>query len=209
MVQVSPSSLTFEVEGTPHVVAEIAEQIIWLAAIMRCADKDTITYCTPYLKNITLSTSKQRLAQVGFITSTEVADQGFNGTCWHPMFRNPIVVRGYPIRRRSGDQMGLEIPLNIAARLMQSAHVTEFLGKSYIKGFSSMLVAVGQADNDEVCLWHHFYNPAGGRISYLDSSKTSTGSITADKLAKGRHIVGWCNQVSIQAGKLNNTHPGF
>lgn len=143
-------SLTLEVEGTVDVVTEMAEQIIWLAATLRSSEGDELTYCTPFIKQITTSEGK-RQADVGFDLSVREPDQKLNGTCWHAMFRNPVVVRGYPIRRRPRDGVGLEVPLHIMAGLGQTTHVTEFLGKSYIKGFASMFVAVDHTDG--VCNW--------------------------------------------------------
>ncbi|KAK3361004.1 hypothetical protein B0T24DRAFT_539780 [Lasiosphaeria ovina] len=193
-------SLTLEVEGTVDVVTEMAEQIIWLAATLRSSEGDELTYCTPFIKQITTSEGK-RQADVGFDLSVREPDQKLNGTCWHAMFRNPVVVRGYPIRRRPRDGVGLEVPLHIMAGLGQTTHVTEFLGKSYIKGFASMFVAVDHTDG--VCNWHHLHNSDGTRISYNEAGGTSASQVPAHVLSTSRHIVGWCTKTRILAGSSN------
>jgi len=190
--------LTLEVEGTVDVITEMAEQIIWLAATLRSSEGDELTYCTPSIKQITTLDGKRR-ADVGFNSTIRGPNQKPNGTCWHAMFRNPVVVQGYPIRRRPHDGTGLEVPLHIMAGLLWTTHVTEFLGKSYIKGFASMLVAVDHADG--VCNWHHLHNLDGKRISHNEAGGTSVGQVPAHVLSTSRHIVGWCTKSSTLAGK--------
>lgn len=40
-----------------------------------------------------------------------------NGTCWQHLFQNPTIVKGYPIRARSYNERGLELPLKMMAML--------------------------------------------------------------------------------------------
>src|SRR5204863_6528443 len=63
-----------------------------------------------------------------------------NGQCWHNLFRNPLVVKGYPILRRSQPLTGLETSLKIIIALTQARFVTTFGGKIFIKGFPTMLI---------------------------------------------------------------------
>jgi len=139
--------------------------------------------------------------QIGFsLNYNEEGSLGSNGQCWHTMFRNPVVVTGYPIPRRAREGTGLELPLNIMAGLVQSTRINDFMGKSYVKGFSSMLVAVNHVDG--VFVWHHHYKPDGSRISYLEADGTTLRSVPFQDLASARHVVGWCNKASYQAGEF-------
>ncbi|KAL6849042.1 hypothetical protein ACO1O0_008572 [Amphichorda felina] len=91
-----------------------------------------------------------------------------NGQCWHDIFKNPVIVKGYPIPQRPEWSTGLEIPLNMMAGLARSQRLDRFRDKLYIKGFSTMLVPTKQI-GDVIC-WHMIYNKDGSRISYLDDN---------------------------------------
>jgi hypothetical protein len=66
--------------------------------------------------------------------------QLFNVQCWHNLLRNPVLVKGYPILRRSEPNTGLEIPLNIMAALARALRATTFNKRLFVKGFCTMLI---------------------------------------------------------------------
>jgi hypothetical protein len=61
--------------------------------------------------------------------------EGPPGQCWHNMFRNPVMVSGYPILTKHERRLGLEMPLNMIAELGGSERANEFDRKVFIKGF--------------------------------------------------------------------------
>ncbi|KAH8746433.1 hypothetical protein BGZ57DRAFT_935950 [Hyaloscypha finlandica] len=67
-------------------------------------------------------------------------------------------------KHKSG--LGLEMPLNIISGLAGSKYTNEFNGKTFIKGFSAMLIATEVSK--DLLLWHYYFNVTGERISYLD-----------------------------------------
>jgi hypothetical protein len=81
--------------------------------------------------------------------------EGPPGQCWH-MFRNPVMVSGYPILTKHEHGLGLEMPLNMIAELGGSERANEFDGKVFIKGFSTMLIAT--KITRDLLIWHYFYN---------------------------------------------------
>ncbi|RQM05375.1 hypothetical protein DH86_00004357 [Scytalidium sp. 3C] len=84
------------------------------------------------------------------------------------MFRNPVVVKGYPIPRRSEPDTGLEIPLNIMAGLIGTRHINIFNEQLFIKSFSMMLVRTKEIE--DLLIWHLFYDKNGHYISYSDNT---------------------------------------
>jgi len=57
------------------------------------------------------------------------------------MFRNLVIVKGYPIIAKYKSSLGLEMPLNVISGLAGSKYTNEFNGKTFIKGFSAILIA--------------------------------------------------------------------
>lgn len=194
-------------QGTADVIAEIGEQIARITTALSpgatSGAPEALKYCYPTVTGIT-EFGDTKVAYLDYSTTHQQDSDGVsaNGTYWRSMFRNPVVVTGYPIRRRPRDGTGLEIPLNMMAGLVQSNRLNHFLGKSYIKGFSSMLAAVNHVGSTYI--WHHHSNPHGGRVSYLDAGATAIGCASLHELATARHIVGWCTKAESQAGE---SHP--
>lgn len=204
----------FEVSGTAPSVAEMGEQLAWLGSALRSSPYGSgVAYCTPSVttrKNSTgeliLSTvsgtppSLQILCSMGFaMEQRDLPIEPANGQCWHNLFRNPVIVQGFPIARRPGSDAGLEIPLNIIAGLARTKQVDTFDGKTFIKGFSAMLIPT--KPSEDILTWHLLYNKDGSRISYLDSIAAHASHIGISFLENARHIVGWCSEVKSFAGE--------
>lgn len=120
------------------------------------------------------------------------------GQCWHDMFRNPVMVSGYPILSRHERGLGLEMPLDIIAGLAGLERANEFDGKVFIKGFSTMLIAA--RITRDLVVWHYFYNSEGERISCLDHTLQGVDEISLLQLGTARHVVGWCEEIKYFAG---------
>jgi len=190
-------------EGTADFIAEVGEVIAWLLAAVRCSPVEgAMAYCTPRVKVETMDRgllSVRYRCELEFDISMGDEAKDVGGCCWHGMFRNPVVVRGFPIPRRPRPNTGLEIPFHMAARLTDARRVHEFLGRFYLKGFSAMLAAVEVTQG--MVLWHLYHNTAGDRISYLDASNTPhAGGISANVLRESRHVIGWCSHADYLAG---------
>ncbi|KAK6497564.1 hypothetical protein TWF481_011971 [Arthrobotrys musiformis] len=147
--------------------------------------------------------------QLGFTTERRAPQESpilSNGKCWHNMFRNPIVVKGYPIPRRpnldSGwpheASTGLEIPLNMMAGLAQTRHVQVFNEMLFIKGFSTLLVPTKKGG--DIIIWHLICNHDGDRISYLEKNVSYAEGLSIPELQGARHVVGWCSKSDYYAG---------
>ncbi|KAK4186810.1 hypothetical protein QBC35DRAFT_346162, partial [Podospora australis] len=126
------------------------------------------------------------------------------GTCWLGLFRNAVVADGFPIMRRLHSGRGLDISLEVMARLAKTSYLVDFRERTFLKGFSTML-AVTEVVGTTV-FWHLFYNQDGGYISYEETrvpriqDEDSAPTIDADALLNSRHIPGRCEKVSCLAG---------
>jgi len=199
--------------GTSDSIAEIGEQLAWLGAALRSSPSESgVTTCSPIIQSTHLTEDSSLaetfgskiLAQILCIIKFEMKPQTksaevSNGQCWQNMFNNPVMVSGYPILTKHEQGLGLEMPLNIIAGLAGSDRATIFDGKVFIKGFSTMLIAIRKTR--DLLLWHYFYNVDGERLAYLDHSVQAADDISLLQLDTARHIVGWCIDCIYYAGK--------
>ncbi|KAI0967117.1 hypothetical protein F4678DRAFT_252391 [Xylaria arbuscula] len=204
-----------EVSGVTS-LAEIGEQLSWLGAALRSSTREKgLVYCTPTIVNINPSnatlqienvTSLPQLAyNIGFaIDELESPPQRPNGQCWHDIFRNPVVVKGYPILRRANSNTGLEANLNVLAGLTRAHRLDRFQERLFLKGFSSMLIPT-MRNGDTLC-WHLVYNSDGSRISYLDHHVTNEVLNIHSRLESLRHVLGWCSEAQFYGGSAQATY---
>lgn len=206
------SNLIVEAFGIADSIAEIGEQLAWLsAALSPPASEFGVTYCTPFISDIQVNKSFDPLVKgspspdILCKMNYTVQQRGEplikpNGQCWHNLFKNPTVVTGYPIPRRSKSDIGLELPLNMMAGLARTNSVNSFNGNLFIKGFSTMLVPTER--NGDMIIWHLVYNHDRKRISYLENTVQHAKNVSIFDFETTRHILGWCSEAAFFAGKL-------
>lgn len=198
-----------EADGVAVSIAETGEQLAWLGAALRTSPRSHgLVYCTPSIKHVldndipSHGSGYQPLSIYEIEFTMEEVPQPLsntNGQCWHGMFRNPVVVKGYPIPQRTEWHTGLEISLNIMAGLARTRRVERFNENVYIKGFSTMLVPTRRCA--DVLCWHLIYNKDGSRISYLDDRVVQEQHVSGLDLESLRHVLGWCSEAKFYAGK--------
>ncbi|KAH7022527.1 hypothetical protein EDB80DRAFT_694949 [Ilyonectria destructans] len=196
------SHLDVQVEGTADAIAEVGEQIGWLgAALRRSCTESGLATCRPKIQTYVPSagpaicTIRFAMEEISADTKPPAA-----GQCWHELFQNPVVVRGYPIPRRTQYDSGLEIPLNVMSGLTKCPRINRFLGSHFLKGFSTALVPMKRLS--EAILWHLYYSPDGSRLPYpdLDAMDLDHVDTSLKDLTTTRHIVGWCSEAKFYAG---------
>lgn len=198
-----------EVTGTAESIADIGEQLAWLGSALRSSPYETgVTVVGAFVSDMgTNSASKITEGQpskyfCNLSFNLDVIDNTgeiSNGQCWHQLFRNPVIVRGYPIPRRPMSNMGLEISLDIMASLSGTRYINTFTNKIFIKGFSAMLVPTRHSDN--ILLWHLVCKKNGDRVSYLDGKDIHADNVSLPDLETSRHILGWSSSVRYLVGK--------
>lgn len=85
------------------------------------------------------------------------------------------------------------------AGLTQARRVGSFGGKTLLKGFATMLLPMKRTK--DVVTWHLVQARNGERISYLEVDKFQTADIQMPELEKSRHILGWCPEMKLYAGR--------
>lgn len=202
--------------GVGESIAEVGELLAWLGSTLRPSPSQTgVATCTPVIcistcqKKDPLHSSNDRpttpftpdiLCRLWVSRHANKEQPKLaQGQCWHAMFRNQIVVAGFPTPRRSTPGTGLELPLGVMARLIDTQRVDIFGDKQFLKGFSSMLIPTEQ--DGDLILWHHICSKSGDRISYLNSDMEHLRDIKWSQLEQARHVVGWSSEIRWFAGK--------
>ena len=194
------------IKGTEPAIAEIGEQLAWLGAALRSSPADCMAYSAP---RIALSTDPEATFSLDFqVTQLVHRESKRNGSCWRSLFRNPMVVEGYPILARANGEKGLEIPLNMMAGLGQASRATNFHGGLVIKGHSTMFCPTQRVKNS--VLWHYLFNHDGSRISYLAPNsllegRSSIHEVDTTCLEYSRNFLGWTSSAEIRAGKFDDS----
>ena len=200
--------------GVQH-ISEITQQLGWLAATLRPSPyKQGLAVCCPYIHGLTtIPTPDDRPTvkaagechldfKFEYVAIDECSDQGL---CWASMLRNPLLVTGFPILRRTDSRPGLELSLSAMASLVLSNEVVKIGARMILKSFNMLLIAVEAVNNAMV--WHCLVSAdPSERISYFDRrieevdlTKMRVQSIRS--LESMRHIVGWCSKATDFCGR--------
>jgi hypothetical protein len=194
-------------EGTVDAVAEVGQQLAWMGAALRSSlSSDKISTSEPYIDTVKTEgpaldgSLVQANLRIGFrLTDKRLCDPYRSGHCWIKAFKNPVLVKGFPILRRHEDKLGLEVPVEIMARLVDTQSVHLFGSKLFVKGFAAMFASRGVAN--DFMLWHYSYVPDGIHIAYSTDEAPGNESDALYKVKTARHIVGWCSESQCLAGK--------
>lgn len=200
---------TLEVIGLADSIVEIGEQLAWLGSALRVSPYQTgVAVVNAFVSRmwispaseVTQGSSSNFFCNINFnLDAVDSTGEIPNGQCWHDLFRNPVIVKGYPIPRPPLSNMGLEISLDTMAHLAGTRHIHLFNNKIFIKAFSTMLVPTRHSDN--IFVWHLLSKKNGDRISYLDSDGSHVEETKLNDLETSRHILGWSSSVRYLTGK--------
>jgi hypothetical protein len=194
------------VRGTGPSVVEIGQQLAWLGAALRFSPSiDKISCSEP---EIAVLAGAEATFKLTFkVEEVEHNQQEPNpiGACWQPLFRNPVIVKGYPILARSWAERGLEIPLNIMAGLGEASRITNFAGGLVVKGFSTLFCPTRLVNNS--IQWHYLFEKDGSRIPYVAADDRCPARLRSDDigmtcLPQCRNFLGWASSVEIHTGKF-------
>ncbi|KAK5997703.1 Conidiophore development regulator abaB [Cladobotryum mycophilum] len=218
IAQINKPKFMVTASGVAASIVETGEQVAWLGAALRTSPRQSgVIHCLPAILNIVRNSAPLDQSGIPPLSTSITCEIGFtmeevpqpltttNGQCWHGAFRNPVVVKGYPIPQRSEWGTGLEIPLDIMAALVRTQRVDRFRESTYIKGFSTMLVLMKRV-GDILC-WHLLYKKDGSRISYLDDHLDKERYTGRSDLEGLRHVVGWCSEAKSYAGSAEAHYP--
>ncbi|GAB1195455.1 hypothetical protein APSETT444_004714 [Aspergillus pseudonomiae] len=194
--------------GTGDSIAEVGEQFAWLGCALRSSPVESgIACCRPFIKQLERGLftdlpmwNASHIFEIDFSLHHDEQDvtNMTNGCCWYGLFRNPVIVEGYPIPRRPEPNTGLEIPLQILSGLTRTRRVNVFGGRTVLKGFSVMLVPTAYCEG--IVFWHLQQSDVGERLSYHSSDEFPALDLYSSDLERARHLVGWCPAMKLYAG---------
>ncbi|GFF36596.1 hypothetical protein IFM46972_04939 [Aspergillus udagawae] len=202
---VEPSGcFSLEAVGVAETIVEVGEVFAFITVALRSAKGDLVASVTPTIDN-GAKTSDQTCRLTIRLQYSDGPLQS-TGQCWQDLFRNPVVVLGFPVRRRRPDQEpGLEISLATLAALLGTRRIVVFCGKVFLQGFCTMVVPTKYAG--DTVHWHVLFNENGSRISLTDLRVRKIVKdfdllkhLTLSGVESARHIVGWCEHVRNYAG---------
>jgi hypothetical protein len=196
-----------EVTGLVETIVEVGELYGWMTAALRSSQTEKITAITPILE-ISAETNGESFQACFGQKSSDCSHSV--GQCWQDLFRNPVVVTGFPVRRRQpGQEPGLECSLSMLSGLLMARNMAVFCDRVFIKGFCTMLVPAKYSDG--TVHWHVLFNEDGSRISFTDARVHGVVGdldlrkhLTLSGIRSARHIVGWCEAARNYAG---GSHP--
>jgi hypothetical protein len=215
ILQVEPE-VKLEVTGLQHELVEIVEHFAWLGSACRLSPYEfegclsTAELSTQIKTNGIVFKLAFRTARIDLSMFEE--KQCHSPNCWFSMFRNPVIVRNFPIRARSNGEKGLEIPLHVMTELGMTDQATHFDGGMLLKGFSTMFIPIRHVKDS--IQWHFVGNTDGSRVSYwkadeVNPDRRSLSDITFSTLKSSRHFVGWTAYAILQAGEAQNLLADF
>lgn len=186
--------------GTILKIADIGEQFAWVAAACRTSHKaETLAFSViDFEQSAQQSDSFSVKYDIQDLQDSEICH---NGACWHELFKNPVIVPGFPILARDQNERGLEISLEMMARLGGAERATIYDGQLVIKGFSTIFVPTEQTHNS--IMWHFILNKNEERISYNDAKKRCPAKAvitTYSCLESSRNFLGWSTSVLLYTG---------
>lgn len=213
-------------QATSKIIVELIQQLSWLSTAMAMAPDTSplgfarpgnvplfpvpeggggIVYCKPRVEVQSSTIEPERSwNKVKFDIGTSYEDLvSAEDSCWLPLFGNAVIAHGFPIPER-GEEMGLEVGLDLMAALSGARHAVEYQNSVVLKGFSTMLLPVGKtADRVQ---WHLARSRDEDEpISYktgIAQCKERVGLDQLDvvSLMNTRAIVGWCSSAETDLG---------
>lgn len=211
------SSTKVLVTGPAYSIAEVGEELAWLNAALNNSPVDQgIISLHPVCEvnrvnrgvlaqgTHTIQIKRCKLSySMGLILPVPPLESSA-GKCWMGLFRNPALVRGYPVPQRAIPKTGIEMPLDMMAELVNTRKITTFDGRIYLKGFSTLLTPTKR--HKDTIFWHMTFNKTGSYIPYSDSrakelAKQYPPGLSTRDLESCRHIVGWCANVENVTGR--------
>jgi hypothetical protein len=206
---VEDDCIELSVEAVPkHIIHEIAQLLAWIgSALSNSPFGENLAYGVSSVVqtgNTNAQQDLENLTETHFgITYKHEPLHTTESSCWLPLFNGMTIVPGFPIPNR-GEEMGLEISLELLAAIAGVSHITQFNGGLVMKGFGSLIVPVHMA-NDRV-QWHAIASQDSDTyLSYHDGlssckSRLSLEEVGFDDIQTTRAFLGWCSVYTSRLG---------
>ena len=196
--------------GDQTALTELCEQLAWLGAALRPSSMSAgVCLSTPTLLDVrkdkpTFSSIPTITVCLGFNMDSCVPTS-LGGTCWHALFRNPVVVTGFPILARPNNEQGLELPFDVMTTLAESRFATHYDATLILKGLFTMLIPTRRTER--TITWHFLSSTGAKRLPYnafREGLSEWTGmdemNIYDLETVGLRNFVGWTSDITRNLG---------
>ena len=189
--------------GPLGVLTSIAQQLVWLTAVMRVHHPGELTYSNVHFRHV---------GSITFAIVSEDIRQVNDGNtqCWHPLFVNSSLAFGFPVPERDGEK-GLELPFDVMLRLASVTYAVTYDDGLVLSGFSAILFPTGyyQHEGCHSIQWHfvesnvkHTSIAAGAKLAEFDDQWIKISDI--DLLKNARTFLGYCSSALVHLGTENS-----
>jgi len=194
-ISIDLENKTVSVTGSESLIVTVGQQLAWICAACQHSQESLSSAHIRFNELTQRDVSPVGVPQFQIKTELVKVDSNEVKACWCNFLPNSVVAAGFPIRSRSFDETGLEIPMEIMAALGGIVNATEYDGGYVLKGRTIAFVPVGrQADSVQ---WH-FVRSDGSRLHYKDLrtlQRLALADLKEKDLSTTRTFLGWCNSV--------------
>jgi hypothetical protein len=195
--------------GHPDSIIEIGEQLMWISCALRSSSFTQVGICEPYFREIS-TTNRSDLCismhiELAVMPKLPELGESKSGACWKRLFQNTLVVGCHPISHRCSEPvLGLQLSLSTLMSLVLGSRLVSYMGRLFVKTFSTLLVAVKLVNN--VIVWHAISNKDGSYIYYHDKRidtlcvEVTSSLLQEVDIADLRHVIGWTSKAENLAG---------
>ncbi|CZR54526.1 uncharacterized protein PAC_04410 [Phialocephala subalpina] len=179
--------LKLEIEGGIEDIVEIGQQMAWLEATMQHSSGPGLRYAEAEFCSVMPGNG------VFDITFHQSPLNENEASCWFSLFTSSVMAKDFPIAAR-GQEVGLEIPIEMMAALTGVRHAVEYEGGILLKGYSSAFVPVKRYKDS--IQWHYIENAEEVRLPYWAVEARCPGRAMLDEMnmesvKNTRAFVGW------------------
>ena len=183
--------------GPKEVLISIAQQLAWLAASFRKPNNGRLASSPVSFKHLPKNNEIWFRIQVLELESIGEAAK----MCWHPMFSNYVIARGFPIPERDFGN-GVELPFDLMVTLGRIWYPTEYLDHVLLKGFSTILVPVLRKKDS--IQWHFISNSDQEEPISTEAMERYCNAefkgVDLQLMREMRTFLGWCKTAGIYLG---------
>lgn len=201
-IEINQSTKTCTVDifkASEQAIIDTAQQLAWMAAGFRVSATESIQYA-----EASIDSHLSEEPGSGFNLSVKTIPlSAQEASCWHPLFSNAVIARGFPTPERTNDELGLEISIKIMASLGGARHAIEFQGGLMIKGYSAMFVPIRKCKGS--IQWHLVRSMDDNRLPYWEASRQCPNrallkDVDIQSIQTMRSFLGWWGEAETHLG---------
>ena len=194
---------TISMIGPADDIIHVTQQLAWMTAVFRVPKYDQLSYSDVIL---------ERTQDLEF--SLELMDlqkvKASNNSCWHPLFMNSVLARGFDVPKRSAE-VGIEVPFDLMVSLACILYPFEYQDGTILRGIESTLVPTTQ--HPGAVQWHCISKDQGSSMPSVDKMMMGVPKWFRTRdfelLRTARTFLGYCSVTEIHLGSRDIRDMGY